>query len=264
MPFGGRFDNYYQSIYLPAIEEAGLEARRADDLYRPSSIVNDIWDWTKKARILLADLTGKNPNVFYELGLGHALGKPAIMIAESMDSIPFDLRSLRMIIYDKDDPNWGDILRKKIVASVDEVLAAPQEAVLPTFLNVKNEALSVTPHQKEILEIKREIDSLRAEMRSPQNLLKQIQLSDWAALDFNANVNDPTYHWRAITERLKNLRSLNQSHMAHHGAQRSESAKAHAVNSDSRAHPPENPGSSGRREDKGRTDNSGNDDSTGT
>ena len=57
MPFGGWFDQYYQSIYDPAIRNSGLEPRRADDLYRPSSIVRDIWSLTKAARIVLADLT---------------------------------------------------------------------------------------------------------------------------------------------------------------------------------------------------------------
>ena len=65
MPFGGWFDDYYESIYKPAIEKAGLKPRRADDLYRPSTIVNDIWSCTKESKLVLADLTGKNPNVFY-------------------------------------------------------------------------------------------------------------------------------------------------------------------------------------------------------
>jgi hypothetical protein len=83
MPFGGYFDGYYKDIFRPAIKSAGLDPNRADDLYRPSAIVNDIWSYTKNAKIILADLTGKNPNVFYELGLAHALAKPAILVTES-------------------------------------------------------------------------------------------------------------------------------------------------------------------------------------
>src|ERR1041384_2996075 len=76
MPFGNWSDHYYEEVYVPAIESAGLIARRADDLYRPSAIVNDIWSLTKEARVILADLSGKNPNVFYELGLAHAIARP--------------------------------------------------------------------------------------------------------------------------------------------------------------------------------------------
>jgi len=87
MPFGGWFDKYYSEIYTPAIEDAGFEAKRADDLYRPGNIVNDIWNYTKDANVILADLTNKNPNVFYELGLAHAITKPAILITASMDDV---------------------------------------------------------------------------------------------------------------------------------------------------------------------------------
>ncbi|NOU19434.1 MAG: hypothetical protein HOO91_17910 [Bacteroidales bacterium] len=64
MPFGGLFDSYKNDIYVPAINNAGLIPTRADDLYRSGNIVNDIWNFTKKADVILADLTNKNPNVF--------------------------------------------------------------------------------------------------------------------------------------------------------------------------------------------------------
>ena len=174
MPFGGWLDDYYEAIYRPAIESAHLEAHRADDLYRPSTIVNDIWSYTKKAKLLLADLTGRNPNVFYELGLAHALGKPAILIAESMEEVPFDLRALRVIIYDKNAPEWGRILKEKIASSIREVLESPVAAVLPAFLELNNSAPKpvLTEHELKLVEMKQEIELLRHEMRS--NLVRPI------------------------------------------------------------------------------------------
>lgn len=168
MPFGGWFNDYYTTIYRPAIETAGMKPHRADDLYRPSTIVNDIWAYTRQANIILADLTGKNPNVFYELGLAHALAKPAILIAESMEDVPFDLRSLRVIEYDKNDPNWGETLGEKIVNAIREVLASPLQAVLPAFLDVEpeRERATVSEQQKEMLGLRQEIELLRAEVRS--------------------------------------------------------------------------------------------------
>ncbi len=167
MPFGGWLDDYYRSVYSPAIQSAGLKPHRADDLFRPSTIVNDIWAYTKKAKVLLADLTGKNPNVFYELGLAHALAKPAILVAETMEDIPFDLRALRVILYDKNAPAWGEILRQKIEASLKEILAAPAEAVLPAFLDVRSAGgkPAVSAEQKEFIEIKQELDLLKRELR---------------------------------------------------------------------------------------------------
>jgi len=167
MPFGGWLDDYYETVYTPAIKAAGLEPHRADDLFRPSTIVNDIWAYTKRAKVLLADLSGKNPNVFYELGLAHALAKPVILVTESMEEIPFDLRALRIIVYDKNAPDWGRLLRDKIESALKEVLKSPVEAVLPAFLDVKGESKpTVTPHEKELIEIKQELDLLRREVRT--------------------------------------------------------------------------------------------------
>jgi len=165
MPFGGWLDDYYETIYTPAIQTTGLEPHRADDLFRPSTIVNDIWAYTKRAKLLLADLSGKNPNVFYELGLAHALAKPVILVAESMDEIPFDLRALRIIVYDKNAPDWGRVLREKIEAAIEEVLQSPIEAVLPAFLEVRPAPPAVTGHEKDLIEIKQELDLLRREVR---------------------------------------------------------------------------------------------------
>ncbi len=133
-PFGDWNDTYYSEIYKPAISKAGLEATRSDDLYRPSQIVQDIWSYTKSAKVLLADLTGKNPNVFYELGLAHALKKPVVLITCSIDDVPFDLRSLRCIQYDKNEPNWSKTLQKSITSAIEEVLHNPSESILQTFV----------------------------------------------------------------------------------------------------------------------------------
>src|SRR5205085_3420649 len=82
MPYGEWPDYYYEKIYSPAIRAAKLTPRRADDISLPKTIMLDIWNLTSQAKVILADLTGSNPNVFYELGLGHALAKPAILVTD--------------------------------------------------------------------------------------------------------------------------------------------------------------------------------------
>ena len=168
MPFGGWYDRYYEDIFRPAIEEAGLESRRADSLYRPSPIVHDIWSYTKEAKVMLADLSGRNPNVLYELGLAHAIAKPAILVVESIEDVPFDLRSLRIINYDKMAPNWGDILKQNITRSIKETLEAPLKSIPSVFLEVDESKVTkrVSPQEKAILEIRQELDLLKQELRS--------------------------------------------------------------------------------------------------
>lgn len=167
MPFGGWFDSYYSDIYCPAILKSGLDPRRADDLYRPSNIVQDIWDLTKKAKLLLADLTNKNANVFYELGLAHALAKPVIIITESIDDIPFDLRSLRIIEYDKNEPGWGITLQKKITNAIKETIASPHETIPTAFLETKRSEVTtpaITKQEKELLEVKQELELIKRQI----------------------------------------------------------------------------------------------------
>jgi hypothetical protein len=184
MPFGDWFDSYYESIYVPAIEAAGLTPRRADDLYRPSAIVHDIWGLTQSAKLLLADLSGKNPNVFYELGLAHAIARPAILVAESIDDVPFDLRALRVLVYDKNEPSWGEVLRSNIESSIREVLAAPLEAVLPTFLKVKESSkASVTPAEKELISLRQDMDLLKRELSVRRDTYEPHRISASEARD---------------------------------------------------------------------------------
>lgn len=167
MPFGGRFDEYYEEVYKPAIEDAGFESSRADDLYRPGNIVNDIWNYTKEADVILADLTSKNPNVFYELGLGHAITKPAVLITASMEDVPFDLRSLRVIVYNKDSHNWGELLFKDISKALKETFKNPKAAVPPTFLEIsKDDILEVGETEKKLLDLENEFDNFKREIRS--------------------------------------------------------------------------------------------------
>lgn len=133
MPFSDPFNTYYAQLYKPAIEDTGLRPVRADDLFRPGIIVADLWGMIRDAKVLLAELTTKNANVFYELGLAHAIGKPIILISETLNDVPFDLQQLRVLLYNKDDPTWGDKLIADITRAIKETLKAPIEAVPNIF-----------------------------------------------------------------------------------------------------------------------------------
>ncbi|HEX3745947.1 MAG TPA: hypothetical protein VHW09_18525 [Bryobacteraceae bacterium] len=89
-----------------------------------------------------------------------------------MDDIPFDLRALRIIIYEKNAPEWGELLRSKIQSSIAEVLQAPSAAVLPTFLEVKagSEKAEVTVKERDLIEIRQELDLVKRELRTRDTL----------------------------------------------------------------------------------------------
>ena len=136
MPFKDPFDVYYDAIFKPAVIKAKLDPVRADDLFRPSVIVSDLWQMIQDAKLLLAELTTKNANVFYELGLAHAIGKPVVLVSETMGDVPFDLQQLRILLYDKNDPAWGEKLSDGITKAIAETLKSPVEAVPSIFRKV--------------------------------------------------------------------------------------------------------------------------------
>ena len=99
IPFSDPFNDIYRDVLTPAIENGGYKPVRGDSLYSVGPVIEDIFYGIRSASVLVADVTGKNPNVNYELGVAHALNKPAVIISQSVDDIPFDYRHLRAIVY---------------------------------------------------------------------------------------------------------------------------------------------------------------------
>jgi hypothetical protein len=100
MPFDTSFDSVYRDIIKRTVESFSLECKRADELFGIKPIMSDIWDYIQKTGFLIADLTSRNPNVFYELGLAHAFGKEVILITQNIEDVPFDLRHYRCVVYE--------------------------------------------------------------------------------------------------------------------------------------------------------------------
>jgi len=98
MPFQELVPGYFDGLIEPAIHDAGLSVVRADTIYKAGPIIHQIWNYIRASAICVAELTGMNPNVLYELGIAHALGKPVVQIAQDASQLPFDLRGLRHII----------------------------------------------------------------------------------------------------------------------------------------------------------------------
>jgi hypothetical protein len=125
MPFASLFEREYSRVIKLAVESAGLECIRGDEIYSEQSIVQDIWKSLRTCRVVVAELSGRNPNVMYEVGLAHALGKPIILLTRNQDDVPFDLKSLRYVYYDTDNPEWGNDLRAELVRALGRVLENP-------------------------------------------------------------------------------------------------------------------------------------------
>ena len=99
MPFDPEFEYTYRLGIAPACELAGGYCERVDEQIFQESILQRIYNQIAKADLIVADMSGRNPNVFYEVGYAHALGKRVILLTRSADDIPFDLKHYPHIVY---------------------------------------------------------------------------------------------------------------------------------------------------------------------
>jgi len=98
MPFEARFDGVHAAI-RDAAAQVGLTCGRADNIWEHSVVIQDIFALIYRSTIVVCDFTGKNPNVFYEAGIAHVLGRHVVPITQQPDDIPFDLRHHRYSTY---------------------------------------------------------------------------------------------------------------------------------------------------------------------
>jgi hypothetical protein len=99
MPFDDRFSDIYKLGIQAAATECGVVAERVDEQKFSEPILERIYRQIGNADFIIADMTGRNPNVFYEVGYAHALGKLCTLLTQEVDDIPFDLKHHRHIVY---------------------------------------------------------------------------------------------------------------------------------------------------------------------
>ena len=136
-------DMLLECVVAPVLEEFGMKPVRADRIDKPGIITNQILDYITKSKMVIADLSFHNPNVFYELAVRHMRGLPAIHLSRSSDNIPFDIGTFRTIILDMTDlytfvPQL-ETYKSQISSQLRNLLEANGEADNPisSYLNKK-------------------------------------------------------------------------------------------------------------------------------
>ena len=94
------YNELYQQVIHRICEEFKIDAKRADEVYGPGVIIADIVKQIVESKLIIAEITPANPNVYYEIGYAHALGKPTILIAEKATELPFDVSPFRVLFYE--------------------------------------------------------------------------------------------------------------------------------------------------------------------
>ncbi len=115
------FDQIYHYVIKEAVKGKNLHSVRADEI-PGSNIVEDIYLYLDNCPIVIADLTGQNPNFLYEVGYRHCTKGKTILLAQNKNYVPFNLAVNRVIIYDITCPKGCHEARKAIEKHLDEIL----------------------------------------------------------------------------------------------------------------------------------------------
>ena len=118
MPFAAAFDPVHEAV-RSVCGRLRLDTLRVDEIYGPTHIIDDVFKTIEQSRLVISDLTGRNPNVLYETGLAHARNRDVVMIVQNEDDVPFDLRHIRYVRY---LPNQQGL--EKLASDLEETIRA--------------------------------------------------------------------------------------------------------------------------------------------
>jgi len=114
MPFSKEFDDIYKFGIKKTAEDLDIVAERVDEQHFSETILERVYRQIENCDFIIADMTGKNPNVFYEVGYAHAQGKLCALITQNATDIPFDLKHHTHVIYDGTIADLEEKLKPKL------------------------------------------------------------------------------------------------------------------------------------------------------
>ena len=158
MPFGKAWNRLYQRGIKSACKAAGASCERVDEQIFVENILDRIYREIQRADLIVAELSDRNPNVYYETGYAHGIGKPVICLAKEVDDIPFDLRHRPFLLHgDADTATLKRTLAARVRAIIKQLAAPPQD--LQALANQMTMRLRKTPNRlMSFARIRKEVD----------------------------------------------------------------------------------------------------------
>ncbi len=136
MPFSKEFDDVYQIGIKETAQSLGILAERVDEQIYREGILERVYRQIDLADIIIADMSGQNPNVFYEVGYAHAKDKLCILLTSCVDDIPFDLKHKRHIVYGKSISHLKAQLYKDITWALDQIAEVKKKKIKVTVQSI--------------------------------------------------------------------------------------------------------------------------------
>ncbi len=190
-----RSDQVLRHIIEPVAKECGYTAIRADSIPHPGIISLQIIEHLVSDELVIADLTDRNPNVFYELAIRHAFRKPSIHIIDINQDIPFDLNSMRTIKFDYHDLDSAANCRDNIASEIRAIESSGRiENPISVAMDLQQLQQGGKPLDTAIADIRLGISSLATEMSSVQSQLSTLaRASDLPRMSVFAGSGSGTY-----------------------------------------------------------------------
>ena len=167
MPFDETFSDIYKLGIQAVCKELDVVAERVDEQTFSETILERIYRQIDAADFVIADMTGKNPNVFYEVGYAHARGKLCTLVTQRADDIPFDLRHHRHLVYGGSIQTLVDLLRQEIQWLKSEVSKKKTEAISVQLKSINGRLVTSSWAAAAHVEIVLDIHN-RTEKRTPE------------------------------------------------------------------------------------------------
>jgi hypothetical protein len=165
-PVRKRANQVFRHIIAPVVEPRGYKPVRADQITRPGIITSQVLQEVADAELVVADLSGHNPNVFYELAIRHATQKPLVQLIGSDEELPFDIAAMRTIFFDIADLDSAERARTELdqhVAALEEH-PNPVDTPIAAALGIKALRESEDPMAQTVAELAEQVAALRSEM----------------------------------------------------------------------------------------------------
>lgn len=155
MPFDDKFNDIYTLGIKDACDVAGAYCERVDEQIFKERILDRIFNQIAKADIVIADMTDKNANVFYEVGYAHAIGKTTILLTQNSDDIPFDLKHFPHIIYNNKITELKSELSKRVKWFIDNPSVKVEEKLA---IEIYSKEINLSKNDVEIIAEKTNVE----------------------------------------------------------------------------------------------------------
>jgi hypothetical protein len=161
-----RSDQVLKHVIRPAAELCGYKAVRADEIDKPGMITSQVIQHVVNDALVVADLTDRNPNVFYELAIRHALRKPLVQIIQKGEAIPFDVAGTRTIFVDHKDLDSVDAAKKEIIEQIKALERDPADIETPISVSLDLQFLrqSEKPEERSLADLVAAVADLRGSL----------------------------------------------------------------------------------------------------